>query len=314
MSRVCMLLVFTAWFLAASAVPGDTVTLQTDGAKLEGSLLMPASALPCPVVLLIAGSGPTDRDGNQPMMKTNALKLLAESLAGAGVASLRYDKRGIGRSAVEGLRESDLRFDYFVDDAAAWAGWLDGDDRFDKVVLLGHSEGALIASLAAGRAGADGVISLCGAGKPAGDVLREQLAQQSEAVLRFSLPILDSLENGRLYGEPDPALRALFRPEVQPYLISWMAYDPAQALAACTAPVLIVQGDRDLQVPVAHAHLLAKARPDAQLEIVAGMNHVLKSAPDHKTGNLATYFQPAIPLMDGLTDTIASFIRSLIEE
>ena len=289
------------------------VTVDGGAAPLYGSLLTPNEARPGPAVLLIAGSGPTDRDGDSTMpgVRPANLKLIAQGLAGAGVTSLRYDKRAIGKSAPAALNEADLRFATAVDDAVLFARLLKRQPQVTCVILLGHSEGALIAALAAQKIATCGVIEVSGAGRPLGVVLRQQLAAQKlpPPLMAQIETALSELEHGRQVANI-PGLEALFRPSVQPYLISQLTIDPAKALAAVKAPVLILQGDNDLQVSVQDARLLAAARPDARLVIVPGMNHVLKSAPTDRAGNLATYADPGRPLAPGVMEAILAFVRS----
>ena len=113
------------------------VTLSTATGDIKGRLLLPANATTCPVVLLIAGSGPTDMDGNNPMMKNNSLKFLAEGLAQKGIASLRFDKRGIAGSAAAGKEESKLRFEDYVNDVTGWIDFLAKDKRFTGITVAG---------------------------------------------------------------------------------------------------------------------------------------------------------------------------------
>ena len=289
------------------------VTVDGGAAPLYGTLMVPPGARPGPAVLLIAGSGPTDRDGNSSMpgVRPASLKLIADGLAAAGVPSLRYDKRAIGKSAPAAVREADLRFTTAVDDAVAFARLLKAQPQVTCVVLLGHSEGALIAALAAQKIATCGVIEAAGAGRPFGVVLRSQFAAQNlPAPLTAQIEAaLSELEHGREVANI-PGLEALFRPSVQPYLISQLTIDPAKALAAVKAPVLIVQGENDLQVSVEDARLLAAAKPDARLVIVPGMNHVLKAAPADRAGNLAAYAEPDRPLAPGLMGAILGFVKA----
>ncbi|HEX3365132.1 alpha/beta hydrolase [Phenylobacterium sp.] len=289
------------------------VTVDGGAAPLYGSLLAPAVARPGPAVLLIAGSGPTDRDGNStvPGVRPANLKLIADGLAAAGVTSLRYDKRAIAKSAPAAVREADMRFTTAIDDAVLFARLLKAQPGVTCVILLGHSEGALVAALAAQKIETCGVIEVSGAGRPFGVVIREQLAAQNlppPLMAQIETGLTD-LEHGRQIANI-PGLEALFRPSVQPYLISQLTLDPAKALAAVKAPVLILQGDNDVQVSVQDARLLAAARPDARLVIVPGMNHVLKSAPNDRAGNIATYADPGRPLAPGVTQTIVAFVKS----
>jgi alpha-beta hydrolase superfamily lysophospholipase len=290
------------------------VSVDGGAAPLYGSLLLPRGAKPGPAVLLIAGSGPTDRDGNSTVagVKPANLKLIADGLAAAGVPSLRYDKRAIAKSAPAGLNEADLRFTNAVDDAVLFARLLKAQPGVTCVILLGHSEGALIAALAAPKVDACGVIEASGPGRPLGVVLREQFAARNlpPPLMAQIDTALSELEHGRQIANI-PGLEALFRPSVQPYLISQLTIDPAKALAAVKAPVLILQGDNDLQVSLADARLLAAARPDAKLVIVPGMNHVLKAAPTDPAGNIATYADPGRPLAPGVMPAILDFVRSV---
>jgi pimeloyl-ACP methyl ester carboxylesterase len=288
------------------------VTVDGGPAPLYGSLLTPAVARPGPAVLLIAGSGPTDRDGNStvPGVRPGNLKLIAEGLAAAGVTSLRYDKRAIAKSAPAAVSEADLRFTTAVDDAVLFARLLQAQPGVTCVILLGHSEGALVAALAAQKIAACGVIEVSGIGRPLGVVLREQLVAQNlpPPIMAQIDAGLAELEHGREIANI-PGLESLFRPSVQPYLISQLTLDPAKALAAVKAPVLILQGDNDLQVSVQDARLLAAARPDAKLVVLPGMNHVLKTAPSDRAGNFATYADPSLPLAPGTVQAIVAFVR-----
>ena len=276
---------------------------------------MPASvAGPAPVVLIHSGSGPTDRDGNSPLLggANNSLKLLAEGLASLGIASVRFDKRGIGASRAAGAREEDLRFDTLIEDAAGWIRLLRTDPRFSTVTVVGHSEGSLIGMVATRRAEADAFVSVAGSGRPAQDVIREQLGPQlSPTMMAGAARALDALAAGRSADTTLPGLEALFRRSVQPYLISWFRYDPAREIAALTVPVLIAQGTADLQVPVADARLLAAAAPRATLLLVEGMNHVLKLSSGDRAAQMRSYGDPALPVAPQLIAAIADLIRGL---
>jgi alpha-beta hydrolase superfamily lysophospholipase len=289
------------------------VTVDGGVAPLYGSLLTPVGARPGPAVLLIAGSGPTDRDGDStvPGVKPANLKLIAEGLAAAGVISLRYDKRGMAKSAAAMVRQADLRFTTYVDDAVTFARFLKAQPNVTCVILLGHSEGALIAALAAQKVPTCGVIEVSGVGRPLGVVLREQLAAQPlPATMRTQVETaLSDLEHGRETPSV-PGLEALFRADIQPYLISQLTIDPAKALSGVKAPVLILQGDNDLQVSVEDARLLAAARPDARLVIAPGANHILKTAPSDRAGNIATYADPNLPLAPAIMPAILAFVKS----
>lgn len=287
------------------------LSLETAQGTLHGTLLQPRSTEPLAVALLVAGSGPTDRDGNNPADGHNdSLKKLAQNLARHGIASLRYDKRGVAASRAATPNERDLNVDAYVADAVAWGRLLKRDKAFDRLILIGHSEGALIASLAAPQAGADALVTLAGSARPIDQVLREQLSYRlPPPLLAQSNRLLDSLLAGQTSTQVPDALRVLFRPSVQPYLISLFKQHPAEAFARLKMPALIVQGSHDIQVSVADAQALHAAKPDAELLIVPGMNHVLRIVPLAMPAQLASYNNPRLPLAGVLGAEIADFIR-----
>jgi pimeloyl-ACP methyl ester carboxylesterase len=314
-TAIVMILIASAALAQQPSSPPASIEAVPADKAIHSTLLLPQDATkPIPVVLFISGSGPTDRDGNSSMLpgKNNSLKMLAEGLAMNGIASLRYDKRGIGESARAMLSEADLRFDIYIDDAAAFCEQLRGDKRFSAVVIAGHSEGSLIGMVAAKRCNASGFISIAGAGRPAADTLRIQLAGKlPPALATRSDAILKDLEAGKTTEKPPVELFAIYRPSVQPYMISWFRYDPAKSIAALTVPVLIIQGTTDIQVSVDDAKRLAAANPKAKLLIVEGMNHVLKSVSSDKEKQSASYSDPALQLAPDLLMNIVAFVRKV---
>lgn len=308
------LLLFVGFTHAAPApVLQRPFDLDTGHGVLRGSLMLPKRDGPAPVALLIAGSGPTDRDGNNPYGGRNdSLKRLARLLAGHGIASVRFDKRGVAASKPAAPDERTLSVEGYVADAVAWGRRLKEDPRFGPLILIGHSEGALIASLAAEAAGADALIVIAGTSRPIDDLLREQLqGRLPPPLLAYSEALIQSLEAGQVVDEVPDELQVLFRPSVQPYLISLFRQRPAEAFGRLRLPALIVQGTHDIQVGVGDAQALHEARPDAELALIPGMNHVMRVVPLDRRRQLESYDEPGLPLAGELGPRLFRFIDAL---
>ncbi len=282
------------------------ITLQTKTGEIFGTLTTPEKFYKIPVVLIISGSGPTDRDGNNPMMKNNSLKKLAIELSKNNIASLRYDKRGIAESKSAGKNEEDFRFDDLVNDAKEWIKLLKLDDRFSKFIIIGHSEGSLIGMLAGTNI--DKFISIAGAGQSADKILKEQLSFQPKEVQDLSFPVIDSLKNGKTVDNVPSIISSLFRPTVQPYIISWFKYDPQNEIKKLSIPSLILQGTNDVQVSVEDAKRLSSANPKAELVLIKNMNHIFRIIEGDRQANIASYSKGDLPIANELVKSITNFI------
>ena len=306
---------FAALLLATATLYAgeEEITLNTPTGDIHGKLMLPESNAPCPVVIIIAGSGPTDMDGNSigTRMTNNSLLYLAQELASKGIASVRYDKRGIGKSSAAGTKEEDLRFEHYINDAAAWADKLGSDKRFNKVIIAGHSEGSLIGMVAARESKAvKAYVSIAGCGSPAYEILEKQLQSQPMQIQQESAAICKELCEGRTVEQIPFYLASLYRKSVQPYLISWFAYNPAVEIAKLNIPVLILQGDKDIQVGTDEAEKLHASLPTSSLYIVKDMNHVLKQCDTMKQmAQLATYSNADLPIKPELVSHIVEFIK-----
>ena len=300
---------------AASAPVATEIEAAGPHGPLRGTLLTPAEAQDAPIILILPGSGATDRDGNNPMAGVTAspYRLLAEGLAERGIATIRIDKRGILGSAGAGSANAVTIADYAAD-TRQWVQSARERTGARCVWLLGHSEGGLVA-LAAGQNPEDlcGLILVSAGGRPIGTVLREQLSASPvyAPLLDQAVPAIEALEAGRHVDTSamDQRLLPLFAPPIQDYMISLLSYDPARLMAAVRQPVLIVQGLRDLHVNEADARRLAEANPAARLVLLPAVNHVLKAvAADDRAANAATYGDPSLPLGPGVVEAISDFI------
>jgi len=289
------------------------VTLKTFSGSISGTLAMPKNAADkIPVVLIIAGSGPTDRDGNSPKLglTSNTYKMIANELGKNGYASVRYDKRLVGQS-VSSTKETELRFEDYVDDAVGLINMLNDDQRFSKIIILGHSEGSLVGMMAANDQPVKAFISVAGAGDSADKIMTEQMKSKSQLISDGFNRMLDSLKRGKITENIDPSLYPYARPSIQKYLMSWFRYNPIREIRKIKIPILIVQGTTDLQVTVADAEKLKKAKSDAVLAIIPNMNHVLKEAPADRDKNTATYNEPDLPLKPEFVKAMISFLNKV---
>lgn len=299
-----------------AAAPPTPVELTAPGPEgpLAGTLLDPDPK--GPLLVIIPGSGPTDRDGDNPAgVAGGPYRQLAEALAARGVATLRIDKRGMFGSHAALADPDAVSIGGYADDALAWAKVARAKTGRRCVWLLGHSEGGLVALQAGQRpAGLCGLVLVAAVGRPVGVVVREQLrANPANApILEQALATIDALEAGKRVPQatlPAP-LQPLFADRIQPYWIDLMAHDPARLIAALRLPVLIVQGTRDLQVSVADAQALKAAQPRATLTLLPGVNHVLRAvASNDRTANLMTYRDTTLSLAPGVAQAVAGFVQ-----
>lgn len=262
------------------------------------------------LVILIAGSGPTDRDGNQKGVANNSLKYVSEELAKNDIAVFSYDKRIIAQMKTGTVNEATLTFDDFITDATSVLLFFKNQKKYNKIIIAGHSEGSLIGMIAA-NGKADAFISLAGAGRTIDAILVEQITKQAPFLKEETQKNLDILKSGQTFELKNPMLASIFRESVQPYMISWIKYNPQIEIAKLQTPVLIVNGTKDLQVTIQEAELLKKAKPEAELVLIENMNHIFKEINGDDSENMKSYSNPDVPIVTKLTSTITTFVKSL---
>jgi uncharacterized protein len=287
-------------------------TLETTTGKLAGTLYLPQTAKNNFTLLIIqAGSGPTDRNGNSsPILKANSYKLIAEAMAAKNIATLLVDKRGVAGSIGALKAEKDLRFDDYVNDLTDWIKFIKKDKRIKKIILAGHSEGSLVAMLAAQKEKINGYISIAGAGEAIDKIIVWQYKQQLPKVALTVDSLFTRMKNNLPIDTVPKMLTSIFRPSVQQYIASWIKYDPAIEIAKLKIPTLIVQGTTDMQVTIGQSEYLKKAKPNAVYALIKDMNHVLKTAPIDRLKNLETYSAENLPLHSELINNLYNFIIS----
>jgi pimeloyl-ACP methyl ester carboxylesterase len=289
------------------------ILLKTLTGTISGSLVMPKNPSgKIPVVLIIADAGVTDRDGNNVKtgISANTYKILANDLGKNGIASVRYDKRLVGASMTKS-KESELRIEDYSDDAMGLANMLNDDQRFSKIILFGHGEGALVAALAVNDSPVKGLITAEWSADNGDKILKDQMKSKPQFLQDEFKNFMDSLRKGKTTANIDPALYYIARPGVQNFIMSWCRYDPMKGIKRIKIPLLIIQGTTDKVVPTENGQRLKKAKSDATLLEIKNMNHILKEAPADEEQNVATYSKPELPLKAELIPGIVEFINKV---
>lgn len=305
----CSFIFFLFFFGIASAQPKTYKSEDISITPLiDGTLIIPETTEKPPLAIIIGDSGPIDRNGNQQMSENNSLRLLAEGLYENNIASFRFDKRIVKQMKRRSLDEKNTHFGDFIEDATAVLQYFKKDQRFSKIYIIGHGEGSLTGMVAA-QNGANGFVSIAGAGQEIDDVIIDQLAQQAPGLVDNARSAFDDLRaNGVAYNY-SPGLASIFRKEIQPFVFSWMQYNPNVEISKLKIPVLILNGDKDLQVQVSEAELLKNAKPDAEYKIIPNMNHIFKKIDGNDLENSKSYNIYNLPVMPELINSISDFIK-----
>lgn len=311
MLKLIKILILTAsalFFYSAVLFAQKNVSILSKGVELYGTLALPKNKTD-KAILIISGSGQTDRDGNtKPLYTNDALKKLASALTDLGYTTLRFDKRGVGESSSDSLTYETLRFEDYVLDASNWISYL--KKEYADITVIGHSQGALVGMLAIQNNPVNKFISLAGLSEDLYTTLRRQLANQPTVVKDAAFPILDSLKIGVRVDNVPPFLQSLMGVSVQNYFMSFMKYDPREEIKKLSIPILIIQGSTDLQITVQGASELSNNSDFASLKIIEGMNHVLRKSASGATENMATYNNTELPLHTELIGEIKTFLSS----
>lgn len=309
MKKTVFFVVFATVFNFLNAQITDTAFIQIGNAKIHTVLTKPDNLNEAPLAIIIGGSGQTDMDGNQPSMKNNSLLYLSNALLANNIATLRFDKRGIAKSSYQGFNESDLNIELYATDVTSLIYHFK-QKGFKNIYIIGHSEGSLIGLIAIQKINVNGFVSLCGAGNSADVILKEQLKPKlPPSLFNEVVIILDSLKNGQTVNNTPPQLNSLFRPSVQPYLISWFNYNPAELIKNIDYPTLIIHGEKDIQIELKEAEILHAAAANSQLTRIDNMNHVLKPISGDMQENIASYTNPDLQISQDLVKSIVEFIE-----
>ena len=273
---------------------------------VEGTLLAPRQET-VPLAIIINGSGPIDRNGNEMMTKNNSAKKLAKALAKKGIATFRYDKRTLKAQQLN-IDEKDMRFDDFIDDAKAVIKRFSELPNYSSLYIIGHSQGSLVGMIAA-QEKADGFISIAGAGQTIDSLIVEQIGRQMPGLEESARTAFNELRANGKVKDYNQGLASLFKKSVQPFMFSWMKYDPQQEIKKLEMPVLIINGDNDLQVNTNEAEKLKAAKPEAELVIIENMNHIYRIIDKNDDiANQKSYNEPQRPISNEMVEQISNFI------
>jgi hypothetical protein len=312
MKKITLLFIslFTLSFFCFSQeveVKTDTLSIPLSDISLHAVLSKPAKVKNPAIALIIAGSGATDLNGNQQGVENNYIKFLAEDLNQNNIATLRFDKRGIGKSSYSDFKESDLTIDLFAQDVESILSYLK-EENYNNIYVIGHSEGSLLGLIALQKNNIKGFISLAGAGNSADIILKNQLKPKLPPAFYSQVEqIVDSLKAGDIVKNVPPQLNALFRPSAQTFLISWFKYSPEELIQNIHTPIIIINGNKDIQIDLNEAKILAKASKTEVIEI-DNMNHVLKTISGDMQENIQSYTNPDLEINSDLITTIVNFI------
>ncbi len=300
---LCLISIYTY-----SQEPTYTPKDITINAFIDGTLLIPTDIEKPNLAIIIAGSGPTDRNGNQNLLKNNSLKKLAEGLSKEGIATFRYDKRIVKQIRRNNV-DMNIKFDDFIIDAISILKHFKNSDAFNKVYIVGHSQGSLVGVVAA-KQGADGFISLAGAGKPIDDVIIDQVTNTAPMFTDDTKRVFSIMKDGKTTTDYPRALESIFNLETQPFMMSWMSYNPQEEIRDLEIPVLIINGTKDLQVSEEEANLLHSANSNSTLKIIEKMNHILVPIEGDTLENSKSYNETQRTVSEELIKTIVSFINN----
>lgn len=312
MNKNIWIILLFALSVSAQNQPITTQEITIDS-ELNGTLYNASNDLKKPTLaILIAGSGPTNRSGNQPNIHNNSLKYLAEGLATKGINTFCFDKRIIAQIISGKTDESKMLFEDNSTDVNLIVSYFKNQKKYSKIVLIGHSEGSLIGMMSATK-NVDGFVSIAGPGRPIDDILNEQIAKQNPKIAAETRANLDILKQGKTFDctSESYTIKSLFRNSVQNYLISWIKINPQTEIQKLNIPVLLINGTKDLQVPESEAKMLKVAHPNAELVIINNMNHVLKIIDGDEVENKASYNNSKLPIATELVTSIYDFIAKM---
>ncbi|MDX6746870.1 alpha/beta hydrolase [Polaribacter sp. PL03] len=290
--------------IATAQIKSEEITINNKKIQLPGTLTFSEEKIP--LIIWVHGSGPVDRNGNQPAqnIKANYIKQFRDAVNKQNIAFFSYDKRTANKN--NGLFLKNTKVIDFALDAEEVINYFKEENRFSKIILIGHSQGSLIALLASKNV--DKYISLAGAGETIDKTIVKQISKNNLTLGEAAQQQFDTLRKKGKIDVVNPFLMSVFAKQNQPFLYSWLQLNPIEEIKKLTIPVLIINGDKDLQVKIEDAKALHAAKPASKLVIIENMNHVLKDIQKDED-NLASYYSSEFPISEKLIETIVQFVK-----
>lgn len=304
-------LIILATFISIYTIDNfKEVKFKVEGGYIYGNLLEPRENPKDAIVIITAGSGPTDRDGNSPFLegRNDSLKYLAYQLKDKGIASFRYDQRSSGKS-YKSLTDPNIKFDHLVEDLVECIKYIKEKKEYKTIYLIGHSQGAFISVLAAQHQKVDGVVTIAGAARPIDEILVEQFERQDVGLANVLKEELKKVKEGKESTAENKEIKMLLSGQNGEFVRSWMKYDPAAEIKKLDTPLYFIYGTSDLQVKAVEINYFGDIIKNDNFKILKDMNHVLKVSPEDEKENLKRYSFPNYPLHPDLVDSIEGFIQ-----
>ncbi|KGL62878.1 alpha/beta hydrolase [Polaribacter sp. Hel1_85] len=257
MIRIIAYLIISIFGIAVSLaqVKSEEILLKNGKIELPGTLTFTQENTP--LIIWVHGSGPVNRNGNQPAqnIKANYIKQFRDAVNKEQIAFFSFDKRTANKNNIKFL--TDIKLQDFALDVEEIINYFHYEKRFSKIILAGHSQGSLIAMLAAKKA--DKYISIAGAGETIDKTIIKQISKNNSTLGEAAKKQFDTLKTKGKIEVVNPFLMSVFAKQNQSFLFSWMQINPLEKIKKLTIPILIINGKKDIQVQVSDAETLKKS-------------------------------------------------------
>lgn len=289
--------------ISFAQVKSEEILIKNDSIELPGTLSFTNTKTP--LIIWVHGSGNVDRNGNQgTAVKANYIKQFRNEINKNNIAFFSYDKRTATKRNFPFLKN--MKFNGFVTDLKTVINHFKNDHRFSEIILIGHSQGSLVAMLASKNI--DKYISLAGAGEPINKIIVKQITAQNANLGEYAAKHFKELKETGSIKTVNPFLISIFSKPNLAFLKSWTAINPSVEIKKLTIPILIINGTKDLQVKIEDAKALHTANPKSEMVLIKNMNHVLKNI-EKEADNMSSYYSADFALSKKLIKTVVTFVK-----